>query len=295
MQTPRHQVDASRCKGDGICVEVCPKLCLELHDGAVRTREDRAGYCIACGQCVAVCPNMALALDGVEAGTFEPVVTWNFSDQDLFHFLAARRSVRAFKDKPVERALIDRVLEGAALAPPSFPPHSVEILVLDGKEDIARLGRELVDGYGKLQALFHNPIARGVIRLKRGAETMHALKSHVLEVVQEKNAIFAATGEDRYLSGAPVLMLFHACRWSTAYTENALLVASHAMLAAHALGLGATLLSIVPPLINNMGEAIRPRLGLPDDNRVVIAMILGHPKYKFRQAIRRSLKSVRYL
>jgi NAD-dependent dihydropyrimidine dehydrogenase PreA subunit len=197
MQRPLHIVSVEKCKGDGICVEVCPKDVLEIHDGKVRTVEIAALHCIRCGQCVAVCPNEALELDGLAPTDVERVTPWKLPFEDLLAFLRSRRSVRTFADRPVDRALIDRVLEAAAAAPPGFPPQSTEVLVIDRREDIEQLTRALVDSYDKLLSMYSSPIGRMMIRLKRGAETLNALKTHVIQIVRWDNERYRSRGVDR--------------------------------------------------------------------------------------------------
>jgi NAD-dependent dihydropyrimidine dehydrogenase PreA subunit/nitroreductase len=295
MQRPLHVVLDQKCKGDGICVEVCPKDVLEIRDGKARTIEATAAQCIRCGQCVAVCPNEAIELDGLAAADLEQAAPWKVPFEDLMAFFRSRRSVRSFTEQPVDRALIDRVLEAAATAPPGFVPQTTEVLVVDKRADLEQLTRTLVESYDTLLAMHANPIARTVIRMKRGAEIAHALKTHVLRIVRWDNQRFRAKGVDRYLYGAPVVLLFHADRWIASYQENAMLVATYAMLAAHAIGLGATMLSIVPPALNNIAKDVRQSYGIPKDNTVVVALILGHTKFKYRRTIKRRLKDVRYL
>ncbi len=53
------QVDAQKCKRDGLCVEVCPALCLAA-DAEGLPYEVNGAACFACGHCVAVCPHDAL-------------------------------------------------------------------------------------------------------------------------------------------------------------------------------------------------------------------------------------------
>jgi nitroreductase/NAD-dependent dihydropyrimidine dehydrogenase PreA subunit len=295
MEHPLHVLREDKCRGDGVCVEICPKDVLEIRDGKARTIEAAAKHCIRCGQCVAVCPNEALELDGLAADDLERVTPWKLPFDDLMAFLRSRRSVRSFAKRPVDRALIDRVLEAAATAPPGFPPQCTEVLVIDERAELERLTRTLVESYDKLLSMHSNPVGRTMIRLKRGAEIAHALETHVLQIVRWDNERFRAKGVDRYTYGAPVVVLFHANRWVASHQESAMIVATYAMLAAHAVGLGATMLSIVPPALNNIAKDLRRSYGIPNDNTVVVALILGHPKLKYRRAVKRPLKSVRYL
>jgi nitroreductase/NAD-dependent dihydropyrimidine dehydrogenase PreA subunit len=295
MHPPLHTLIDEQCKGDGLCVQVCPKDVLEIREGKARTIEAAVMHCLRCGQCVAVCPNEALALDGLAATELERARAAVLPFDDLLGLLRARRSVRTFADRPVERALVERVLEAAATAPPGFPPHATEVLVIDRRDDLDALVRTLVASYDKLLAITSNRLGRLYIRLRRGAETAHALHSHVLQIVRWDNERFRAKGVDRYTYGAPVVLLFHADRWVAGYQESTMVTATYAMLAAHALGLGATMLSIVPPALNNVARELSRSYGIPDDNVVVVALVLGHPKHKYRRTIRRPLKSVRFL
>jgi len=93
---------------------------------------------------------------------------------------------------------------------------------------------------------------------------------------------------------APALLLFHGDRRAISYEEDAHVVCSHAMLAAVSLGLGATIMGLVPPIVDR-SKTLRKRYGIPKENKVMTSLILGHPKYKYRQSIRRDLASVRYV
>ncbi len=290
--TAIHRVDPEKCKGDGVCVEVCSKRVLELHEGKARTALSRESRCMACGQCVAVCPTGALSMDRVPAENLHPVAKWNFGRDELLAFLRARRSARVFKDKPVTAEDLAKVLEIAATAPMAFEP-TTEILVLDTREKVERLVGHTRESYRKLLRIHGNPVGRAIIRWKRGAETAHSLASHVIGIVEDNNAQHDRDGSDRYTYGAPAVMLFHANRWSVGYHETAMITATYAMLGAHAIGLGATMLSMLPPVINNFPEN-RRAWGVPDDNVVVIALTLGYPKYKFARTIARPLKGVRF-
>jgi ferredoxin len=106
-----HIVDTDTCLGDGICAEICLEDILEMLDEKAATVADRADACILCGQCVAVCPTESLSMPQLPVEDFERLPDQPFEYEQLFDFLRRRRSVRVFKDRPVEREVIQKVLD----------------------------------------------------------------------------------------------------------------------------------------------------------------------------------------
>jgi ferredoxin len=289
-----HSVNPDTCRGDGICVEICPEDALELVDGKAATAEERADSCILCGQCVAVCPTESLEMPSLPVERFQRLPPMPFGCDEFTDFLRLRRSVRVFRDMPVERELTEKILEAAATAPMGFPPHSTGIVVIEGREERDLLLHELVSSYAAMLKRFSHPVGRAMVRLFAGAENFHALKTHILDMARHANEIYRRDGSDGYMRGAPMVMLFHGDRRALSYEENAHLVCHHAMLAAHSLGLGTTIIGLIPPIVER-SNPLRDRYGIPRENRVLTSLVVGHPKYRYRRGIHRELASVRIL
>ncbi|MBW2527548.1 MAG: nitroreductase family protein [Deltaproteobacteria bacterium] len=288
-----HVVDSERCNGDGLCTKVCPRGVIELLDEVATTVPGRADSCIGCGQCVAVCPTEALQLRTIPDEDFERLERPSVGYDEFLSFLRTRRSVRLFKDKPVDRETTAKILAAAATAPMGFPPHGTEVVVIDEPDELAYLLEALVGHYDRLLERYSNPIGRAFIRLATGREVFGELRDHVVEAATAANQAYRQDGSDRYMWGAPVLMLFHASRWRPSYRESAHLVCHHAMLAALSLGLGSTIIGMIPPVVQRSNE-LRVRYGIPDENKVLTSLILGHAKFRFRRGIRRDLAEVRF-
>ena len=293
MAEQLHLVDLDTCLGDGLCAEVCPEDVLEMVDEKAATVESRAESCILCGQCVAVCPTESLQMPKLPMEDFRKLGKRPFGYDEFFEFLRLRRSVRVFKDLPVEREMIEKILTAAATAPMGFPPHTTEVVVIDRREELDFLLTELVKDYDSMVNGFSNPLIRTMIRLSAGVEDFGVLKNHIVDVARYANEEYRRDGVDRYMYRAPVLMMFHGNRWTMSYQENAHLVCHHSMLAAVTLGLGTTIIGLIPPIVDR-SKALRKRYGIPKDNKVLTSLILGFPKYKYRQGIRRDLAGVQY-
>jgi ferredoxin len=293
MNGSLHIIDMETCNGDGICTEVCPKNAIEIVDGKAATVEESVDACILCGQCVAVCPTEALAMPALDADRFSRLAPKPFGYDEFYEFLRSRRSVRRFKDRPVEREVIDKILVAASTAPMGMPPHTTEVVVIDTPEERSFLLAELVRHYDPMIRAFSNPIGRAIVRLSAGAENYNMLANHVIDAARQANELYRCDGTDRYMWGAPALMIFHGSRWGMSYEENAHLVCHHAMLAAVSLGLGTTIIGMIPPVVDRE-KSLRTRYGIPDDHRVLTSLIMGYPKYRYRQSIHRDLAGVRF-
>ncbi len=292
MANQLHIVNMETCKGDGICADICPENVLKIVDGKAVTVESRAGECIMCGQCVAVCPTEALQMPKLSAEDFKELPRLPFGYGDFFDFLKLRRSVRAFKDRPVDHDLVEKILEAAATAPMGLPPHSTEVLVIDRRKELDFLLKVLVKDYAFMVKGFSNPLGRAIFRLTAGAEDYLVLKEYVVDLARYANEAYYRDGSDRYMYNAPILMLFHGNRRAMSYEENAHLVCHHAMLAAVSLGLGTTIIGLIPPIVDR-SKVLRKRYSIPKENKVMTSLILGHPKYKYKKSIRRDLAGVR--
>lgn len=215
------------------------------------------------------------------------------SPQALSAFLTGRRSTRWFKDKPVDREQLDRIVATASTAPMGLPPHGTGVLILDRREDLDRLYQGIRDLYGTVRGMLSNPAGRVIMRVKAGAERYRSLTGHVGEVLALAD-LWHAEGRDRYTYSAPVVMLVHADTAGVGFRDDAFIIATYAMLAAHAEGLGCTMLSLVPPGVDRSKE-LRAWLEIPDDHAVCVALVMGHPKVRPKRALQRPLASVRYV
>lgn len=72
MPSYKHEIQADRCKGCGLCVDVCPKNVLEI-SGEVNTKgyfpvyQARPEDCIFCAICCTMCPDVAITLSEIKA------------------------------------------------------------------------------------------------------------------------------------------------------------------------------------------------------------------------------------
>jgi nitroreductase len=90
------------------------------------------------------------------------------------------------------------------------------------------------------------------------------------------------------------MIVFHAHRDAESYEEDIHIALTYGFLAAHALGLGGSAMSLIPPPIQR-SPLLRKLFLIPDTNVVVGSIILGYPKYRYQRGIKRSLRSVTWI
>lgn len=152
----------------------------------------------------------------------------------------------------------------------------------------------LTDYYRKLIGWLKNPLMRFLIRRRVDRATFRTLVEHILPLYEVELELAGRTGEDIFTYGAPALVLFHAPEDAPDHTENILIALTYGFLAAHALGLGATVLGIIPPILNRSPE-LQELWKLPGGHECVTSMIVGHPRARFRRGIRRPMPGVHWL
>ena len=93
--------------------------------------------CIECGHCVAVCPRAAVAIPEYDMEDVEEYDKDEFS-VDPEHFLHAvkfRRSIRSYKDQPLEKEKLEKILQAATYNPAAINNRSCRFIALSDEPD----------------------------------------------------------------------------------------------------------------------------------------------------------------
>lgn len=292
MTTTEFYIKTETCSQCGICVEVCPALVLEKNSsGIVSFIADNLHLCIGCGQCMAVCNTKSVFTKGMlyEKDFFE------FSENnDFFSLLEHRRSVRRFKPIPVSKEEIEKILYAVSQAPHGDSHQHVEVTVINNRGKIMEALPIMSQFFDMLGKWLHNPIMCNIIKFRKGKDTLNTLENHLLPRIEKgvyRNISFDYDGITR---GSHTLLLFHAHKYSEEHKEDSHIFVTYAALAAQALGLGATIIGLVPAALNKSDE-LKAIFNIPNDHDTVSSLIVGYPKYKYRRGIKRELKKVNWI
>ncbi len=294
-----HAVDLATCSGCGTCADLCPAHAIEIavEDGKKHARSAPASLadgCIRCGHCMAACPTGSITIEGLPRDRLfalghEPI------DVEAFQgLLESRRSVRVFRDEPVPRAALQRIVSLAALAPMGYTPHKLEVTVVAERAPIARALPGMVKLYRRLHRIWRSPFLRWMVRRELRPDEETALRDHVLPGIPPRLEGTLQGRWDTITRGAPAMLLFHSRPEAGSAAADARVAATYALLAAHALGLGATMIDLVPPAVNHSAE-VRAVFRIPEGHQVHTAVVVGIPRYRFRYGIRRDFPAVRWV
>lgn len=254
-------IDETRCKRDGLCAAECPAGCIVFEEGGLPTpHEKKQAYCLECGHCMAVCPADAIRLARFEAGSTPVDGALRLSPEQAEQFLRSRRSVRAFRDEPVDRDEVLELLRTAEYGPSGHNARPTRWCVALGAGKVAGIAEAVAD-WMRDQAEADSPLASAL---------------HLAGIVRAWD-----NGVDMICRNAPALAVAWGPRKGVTPREDAVIAATYLELAAFGRGLGACWCGYVV-----MGAAHSPEiarlLGAPGDAQVYGALMLGRPARRNR-------------
>ncbi|MDR0769668.1 MAG: nitroreductase family protein [Burkholderiales bacterium] len=284
------------CNGCGLCVSVCKDFAFRLENEKAVLADKTLFGCVGCGHCMAVCPKEAIEVRG---RTLVPEHVFplsaprsGMSYEHFLDLLQSRRSIREFRDMPVERPLIEKILDAAKTAPMGIPPSDVNVLVLDSREKNNAFAQDFCAYLKKMRWLV-SPWFLAVMRPFWGKETDKLFRDFVVP--------FFSCLTDNMDQGvnvvtydAPLAMYFYGSPYAD--PADPLIAATYAMLAAETLGLGSCMVGGIHPLIQRGKKAkqFRERHGIKYASQEGLVVIFGYPAVAYHKGIQRSFASVTY-
>ncbi|WFS61928.1 nitroreductase family protein [Pseudodesulfovibrio thermohalotolerans] len=267
-------IDETRCKRDGLCAADCPAGCIVFEKGGLpEPHEKKQAYCLDCGHCMAVCPADAIRLDRFAAGSVPLDKGLRISLDQAEQFLKGRRSMRAFRDEPVDASLLDRLLSVTGYCPSGHNARPTRWVVAHGADKVAGAA-------GAVAAW---------MRAESEADTPLAAALHLPGIVRAWD-----NGMDLICRNAPVLAVAVGPQRGITPREDGVIATAYLELAVSGAGLGACWCGyLVAAAAHNDG--VREFLGVAAGEAVYGALMLGHPARRYTAVPPRQEPSVRWL
>lgn len=267
---------------------MCP---LVRFGGVSGVEEVPKEYCLRCGHCAAVCPHGAARHPEFPPESLRPVSAP--SPEAVEQVLLARRSIRHFAERPVERAQWEALLGQMALAPSGMNARPVRAMVVTDPEKLAAMTRLTAAFYADLLRMLETSLNRLVLRLFIGKDGLTQLRANA-----EKLGVICRLvreGEDPILYRAPGALILHAERTEVCGHDDCQLAAMAGMLAAPALGLGACMIGFLLPPFGRRMPALRNLVKLPASHEVHAVLAVGYPAVQYQYAPPRPEIPVRWM
>ncbi len=266
------EVNRHTCNQDGICAAVCPVGVIAFEKGGIPVpTADAEDICIRCGHCVAVCPTGSFSHREMAVEHCPPVrPEFRLSAEQNEHFLRDRRSIRTYKEKPVEQDKLARLIEIARFAPSGHNSQGTQWLVLGDRDELRRLSEIVADWMRWM--LVHLPEV--------------ALAMHIDRTLEHWEA-----GHEVILRGAPVVIVAHAEKDNRMAPSTSTIALTYLELAASGMGLGccwAGYFNAAATTFPPMMEA----LALPPGHQSFGAMMVGYPKFKYHRLPTRTTPTI---
>ncbi len=254
-------VDETKCKRDGLCVKDCPMVIIKLKEGEAVPEmvPGGEGICNGCGHCVAICPHDALEHARVpKQGS--PLIRkeLEIDEEQAVQFLRSRRSIRFFKDQPVEREKLQRLIEIGRYAPTGGNRQPIEWVVFTDPDRV-------------------KGIAVGTVAWMR-----KALEKAPQSVPPYFPLIIGAwdMGYNSVTWSAPALVVASAPKEAGTGLVDVTLALTYFELAAPKLGLGTCWAGVVWGAMQS-SSAVREAAGVPEGHTHYYPMMVGYPKPKY--------------
>jgi nitroreductase/NAD-dependent dihydropyrimidine dehydrogenase PreA subunit len=254
-------VDNEKCKKDGICAADCPTAIIKVDkiDGP-RIAPGSELSCLRCGHCVAVCPHEALSHRDIPLEKCFPIrKELSITSDQAIQFLRSRRSIRFFKDKPLDKDTLEQLIHIARYAPTASNTQLLQWTVFTDADKIHEISALVIEWI------------KGV--LEKDPQPSYAPYMPTLALAWD-------LGYDAVLRHAPGLIVASAPKEANNGMVDLTLALSYLELAAPSFGLGTCWAGLLQGALKSR-PSIKPAVGLSENTPFYYAMMIGYPKTKY--------------
>lgn len=286
-------IDKEKCTLCGLCYPICVRRIIEEGDEAAIITD--SSLCILCGHCKAICPEDAPQLPSLDADEFEPVPQKADlpSAEQLMGFFRSRRSIRIFRNNPVEDEKLDSIIQAGRFAPTGGNRQPLRYVLIQTPEKLKSV-RDMTIEYLVNQA---EDIEKAVRRQEEDGVALpdKYINRSVFVTLWRNLAKFNKEGIDRLFYHAPAVFICHLnpLEASTPDVDPGL-AAMQMVLMAEALGLGACFIGFLVFALEESHQ-IREAVEIPKNHKVSLAFALGYPDVSYPRLVSRNPARVTWL
>jgi NAD-dependent dihydropyrimidine dehydrogenase PreA subunit/nitroreductase len=262
-------VDKEECVGCGQCVKICHEHCMTLVDDTVTIDYE---FCSTCAQCIAVCPNQALSWNGTASVPYDD--SRLPAPEHLDELFRQRRTMRFFKEKMMDRKLLEEIVGYAVHAPTNN--FDLRAIVVDDQGIIAELDRIHMQYTRRIHNFLFRP------KIVSALARMIGLSSAYLQAKPKVEAI-VQLGHS-YLSPPAAIIFIVGNKRVPLSVESAQYALANMIYYAQAKGIGSRLWG-PGQLFYDRNKTVRRLLRLRKRDHILGTVLMGYPAVKFRNKV----------
>jgi nitroreductase/Pyruvate/2-oxoacid:ferredoxin oxidoreductase delta subunit len=254
------KIDTEKCTGCAQCVKDCFPRNIVIENAKAKTVNEN---CMRCGHCVAVCPKQAVEITEYDMADVVELNAPKFSAEELLSLIKGRRSIRQYKDIPVEQKLIQQMIEAGRYTATGGNRQELSFIVVDKEMEAFRslVMDNLAEKSRTLIAADKTPP-----QMKYAAGRWLAFVDEYKENIKEK---------DRFFFGAPCVILITG---DNAFDAG--LAASNMELVTCVNNLGVLYSGAI--VMGASNEKIQETVGVPNGKKVLMALVIGYPDVLYK-------------
>jgi nitroreductase len=241
---------------------------MSLVDGTV---EIDFKYCSTCSQCVAMCPEQALSWDGVPPMAFDRARLP--SPEQLDELFKQRRSIRTYKNKKIDRALLEEIVTYGIYAPTHN--YGFRAVVVDDEAVMDALDGILMRFVSLLYNVVYRPKIVERLAWLMGFSEEYLLNKPKIESSLERGFAFHHPAAIVFVVGDKRIPLS---------VDSAQYALANMTFYAQVKGIASCLWGN-GPIFMDRSRAARRHLALRKHERIFGALFLGYPAVRFRNKV----------
>jgi nitroreductase/NAD-dependent dihydropyrimidine dehydrogenase PreA subunit len=252
-----------------ICRELCPAgIIMKNEETGFPCVPDRlAVQCIRCGHCEAACPDNAVTINHPSLQDAPDLPTeYKIAPEQLAAYCLRRRSVRRYRQNPVDRPILNNLFDIVRYAPSAVNRQSVKWIVVHTTSKVQELSNAAmawIDEADRQKSLLAERLHFGLLleSWRKGRDPIFRNAPHL--------AIACVQSADRMAAGDAGIAL------------------SHLELAAPVFGLGACWAGYFT-LAVSASPSLKAMIELPPDHAAIGTMMLGYPAVRYYRIPKRN-------
>ncbi|MBM3126999.1 MAG: 4Fe-4S dicluster domain-containing protein [Chloroflexi bacterium] len=267
--------DLEACIGCGLCAKICGSMIITM-DGKTPT-VSRPALCHSCGHCAAICPEGAITSNhtGNDRAFQVSVPAEGLDPVELL--LRKKRSVREFKEKPLEQDVVQRLVAYAEKAPSSGNNRQRIYCVVTDRARIKQLEKAVVEAHRSFLYLLHPWLIQAIkgfnLKMSEGLQGIRVDIQHMQTAFEQ--------GLNPIFKEAPCVIFIAAPSGDIQAQDDCIIAQQYMMLYGETQGIG----SCINGYAQYVHKAVERFLDLPKGYRMYSAGIFGYSRYAYKKEI----------